>query len=248
MLMRRMHRPIVVTAHGSDIALGMRAERTTRALLRADAVIVGTNVAADQVRGLTTAHVEVIPPVGFDSTPASFAEAEPKTAIFVGRLSEEKGIAALAAAWRQVSLEFPDARLHVVGDGPLRGLLITPSIVLHGTQLPEAVRGLRARTSFAVQSSLREGFGVAALESIASGRGIVATRTGVIAELLERSDAVALIPPGDADILARELKHLLTTPERAAAMSIAAATCVLPDWNDITRQTLSLYTKLSSAP
>jgi len=246
MLMRGMDRPIVVTAHGSDITLGLRSTRATRALLSADAVIVGTNAAAAQVRALTDARIEVIAPVGFEHEPERFADAEPMTAIFVGRLSEEKGIAELASAWSQVTSEVPEARLHIVGDGPLRGLLAAPTIVHHGTQLPEAVRRLRAQTAFAVQSSLREGFGVAALESIASGRGIVATQTGVAPELLAESGAAVLVPSGDVDALARELKRLLATPEPAASMAIAATACALPAWSDITSATVSLYSTLSA--
>ncbi len=237
---RAARRPLAVTVHGSDLPLAERAAVATRALLGAAPVIVGTEHAAQRMRHLAPrADVRVIPPRGFASTPRPFADADPRRVACVTRLSPEKGIETLARAWRIVSAARPDAELRVIGAGPERPRLEgLPGVALVGRLAPEAVADELAAAAIAVQASPLEGYGIAALEALAVGRGVVASRTGAIAELDAPAPAVALVEPTDHAALAAAI---LTGLDEAPAMARAAAAAVLPSWDAIVAAVAEVY-------
>ncbi len=235
LIARRARRPFVVTAHGSDLALAERAPHAFRPIIGARTIIVGTQRAQkDAQRLLPRSNVVIIPPIGMTYHPVPFAEADASAAVFVARLSAEKGVSVLAEAWRQVRVALPTASLHVVGDGPLRWMLNLPGVIHHGAVAPAQVRERIGAASVLVQASPREGFGIAALEAIASGRGVIATRTGIAAELLAQSPAALLIDAyADAATLAQELLAVLTDARVAARLSAATADVALPTWDTV---------------
>jgi glycosyltransferase involved in cell wall biosynthesis len=123
----------------------------------------------------------------------------------------------------------PEARLAVVGDGPLRehlhararalGLLADPRFAFLPFR-PPAARALKA-IDVAVLSSSWEGLPIAALEALSCAVPQVATRVGGTPEAIT-PDTGLLVPPGDPVALARAIADLLADEPRRRAMAIAA--------------------------
>jgi glycosyltransferase involved in cell wall biosynthesis len=142
-------------------------------------------------------------------------------AVYVGRLSREKGVALLLDAWRRIAGAPP---LAIVGAGPeaealraqARGI---PGVAFLGEVPRERVAGILARAAFAVVPSLcYEAFGLAAAEAMAAGRAVVASDAGALRELVEHGANGLLFRSGDAASLADACRRLLDDPELARAL------------------------------
>ncbi len=72
-----------------------------------------------------------------------------------------------------------------------------------------------------VNPALMEGFGIALLEAMAMRKPVVATATGGIPEIVRDGETGVLVPPGDADALARAVVNLLADPPRRVAFGQA---------------------------
>lgn len=146
-------------------------------------------------------------------------------AVFVGRISPEKGLPDLLEAWRHVTKQVGDARLVVVGDGPqateLRALAADqPNIHWPGpTQQPQ--RYLRAADVFALPS-YEEGVSIALLEAMAAAVPIVATDIPGNQRLIESGRHGLLVPPRRPDLLAKDILVQLRATTIATAMARAA--------------------------
>jgi glycosyltransferase involved in cell wall biosynthesis len=142
-------------------------------------------------------------------------------ALFVGRISEEKGVRMLVSAWRDLHERIP---LKVVGDGPaLRGL-VAASRALGGVEwvgraCGEQVRAMMRSARFVVVPSLcYETFGKVIAEAFAAGAPVVAAGHGALAELVQHDRTGLLFDPGSATALANAVERVLAAPESLAAM------------------------------
>ena len=191
-------KPFVLQLWGSDAALALRARRLVGPVVRSAAIVVCASEAlATDARALGARDVRVIPN-GVD-VPARVPEPDdPPHVLYVGRLSEEKGVRELAEATAGLPLR-------VVGDGPLRSLF--PDAV--GFVPPAAVGAYYARAAVVVVPSRREGYGVVAREAMAYGRAVVATRVGGLPDAVEDGVTGLLVEPGDTLALRRAIEQLL---------------------------------------
>jgi glycosyltransferase involved in cell wall biosynthesis len=165
-----------------------------------------------------------------------------------------KGVATLLRALAKLATE-RDVHLVVVSKpapgGPtqrLTGELALGDRVrfVHGisdTELAELV----ASAEIAVVPSLYEGFSLPAVEHMASGTPLVASRTGALPEVT--GDAAVLVAPGDAEELAAALRGLLDSPRRREALSGAAWQRVQERfaWPAVARATVAEYERAISA-
>ncbi len=141
-----------------------------------------------------------------------------KLAIYVGRLSREKGIATLLEAMAR--LPQGRLRLHVLGDGPLRPMLeararqlASGQVVFLGYRSGDALHDEIRRGDFTiVPSEWFENLPFAILESFALGRPVAGARIGGIPELVIDGETGRLFESGDADSLAEALLWM-TGPE-----------------------------------
>ncbi len=163
---------------------------------------------------LPAARVRVLPnPVPDPGEPRPGGEG----AVFVGRLSPEKGVAHLLEAWRELG----DTPLTIVGTGPEEAALrerarSLPAVRFTGALSREGVDAELRRASFAVVPSLwYETFGMAAAEAMALGTPVVAPRRTAVEELLESGRAGLLFDRGDLRGLAQACSALAFDPERA---------------------------------
>jgi glycosyltransferase involved in cell wall biosynthesis len=146
-------------------------------------------------------------------------------ALYVGRLSEEKGIPILLEAWQK--LQRPIA-LKIAGDGPLAGLVREAaeresSIEWIGQLDPEAVfRFMSNATVLLVPSIWDEPFGMVAVEAMSCGLPVVASRLGALQELVIDGLNGRLVEARDSEALARAVEEATLDRARLAGMRKAA--------------------------
>lgn len=163
----------------------------------------------------------------------NFVDPDPKTgdgsggyAIFVGRLSPEKGIRTLLHAWELVGNALP---LRIVGDGPEADEVRkcadkNSSIQWLGRQPMKEVLNLVGRASILVfPSQWYEGQPKVLLESFAKGTPVLASRLGSMTELVG-DDNGRLFTAGDANDLAASVSALLSDPASLAQKRLGART------------------------
>jgi glycosyltransferase involved in cell wall biosynthesis len=191
-------KPIVLQLWGSDVALAQHMRPLARRMLGwARLVVCASTALADEARTLGARDVRVIPAAV--AIPPSLSEPEePPHALYVGRLSEEKGVRELAEAAEGLPLV-------VVGDGPLRGLF--PQAV--GFVPPRELGPWYERAALVVVPSRREGYGMTAREAMAHGRPVVATAVGGLVDAVEDGVTGLLVPPRRPRELRAALERLL---------------------------------------
>ncbi len=223
---RAAGRPLVVTAHGSDVALLRRLPRVARAAVRGAVLLAPSPDLAARLTALTgRAEVAVVPSQGVDGVPAPFADADPLRILYVGRLVPEKGADVLARAWPIVHRAAAGATLEVVGDGPLRSAFAgLPAVELAGRLPAAALADRYRRAALVVVPSRRESFAAACLEAMAAGRAVVATPVADLATRVRPGLEGALVPIGDPAALAAAIVDLLAAPEALERLGASAAT------------------------
>ncbi len=142
-------------------------------------------------------------------------------ALFVGRLSPEKGIDTLLEAWR--SLDVP---LRVIGDGPLlEGLrnAALPNVSSLGRMAPDAVAAEMERAQFLVLPSLcYENFPLTIAEAFCRGLPVIASRLGALEEIVEEGVTGLHFAPGEAGGLAAKVRWAAEHPEEMRRMGLSA--------------------------
>ena len=144
------------------------------------------------------------------------------TALFVGSLEPTKGVETLAEAWRAVVRALPEARLVVVGQGSLAPVIERLGVDHYAQVPPEEVAARMDTSTVLVLPSLSEGLGRVIVESFARGRGVVASATGGIQDLVTAGVEGLLVPPGDAAALAPALVRVHSDPDLAERLGASA--------------------------
>ncbi len=164
--------------------------------------------------------------------------------VYVGRITEHKGVRELIDAWQLLRSWHPDARLALVG--PRTEPIVPPS---PGILTPGAVGADRAALWFGASDvvavpSRYEGFGLTALEAMACARPVVATRVGGLAEVVPE-DVGVLVPPRDSEALAAGVRSLLDDPDLARRRAAEGARIAAGySWESTARAFGALYDSL----
>lgn len=234
--------PFVVTVHGSDLYTNLatpawRAEIEATAAAASAVVCVSSHLARDVERelGVDSSRVRVIPNT-YDAATFRFVDRRAHGGvtrlITVGRLVPEKGHEVLLHAL--AALDDSQAALTIVGDGPLRSHLTELAVALGiakrvrfaGPLTGSALAAELAAADAFVLPSLREGFGVALVEAMATGLPAVATTCGGPSDIAQ-AGSCALVQPGDPASLAEAIRELLaglqSVDRGAIAESVARA-------------------------
>jgi glycosyltransferase involved in cell wall biosynthesis len=174
----------------------------------------------------------------------------------VGRLSPEKGHGFLLAAFREVVVAVPEARLVLVGEGPLRsrlqaqvaGLTLSDHVIFVGYR--DDVEAVIAASDLLVMPSLREGFGDPIIEAMALGRPVIASRVGGIVETVHDGETGLLVPPGDPDALAQAIVNLLRDPQARERMGLRGRQVALGEFGveRLADGLAKLYNELAPPP
>ncbi len=234
--------PKIFTFHHSGLTLVEKfplLQKMFRRILRsADAITVNSSFTKQKLLRIfpDLKRVEAIPwPPGWDVENRPIHEPEKGRILFVGRLVEVKGVEYLLQAFVKVKREFPSTKLVIVGDGPLRKDLeklsrklgIEKDVTFTGWKTGEELIDEYMRASFVVVPSivdrkgLTESLGVVAIEAMAFGKPVIASKVGGLPDVVTE-DAGVLVTPKNPEALASAILGLLKDPERLVKLSQGA--------------------------
>lgn len=220
------------SVHARDARKVASVELARRAARAACVVACNADVAADVRRAGGAAEVA---PHGVDLErfrPLRRAPAGPLRLLAVGRLVEKKGFHVLVEAVARLRLPF---RLRIVGEGPERSRLagrVELAGPLTHAELPAeyAAADIVVVPSVADADGDRDGLPNVVLEAMASSRPVVASDVGAIATAVGRETGM-LVPPGDAEALARALDFLAAHRDVRERMGVMARARVERDFD-----------------
>lgn len=248
-LAKELDVPLVVTLHGYDVTTHpevLRRSATGQVFLRRKAELierakvflcVSEHLRRHAVaRGFPEGKLRTLP-IGVDldlfAPDPLRSRARDPIILFVGRLVEVKGCAYLIRAMALVEQRYPDAKLILVGDGPLLDSLRAEArgaarqITFLGPQPPAVVRDLMHRATVLAAPSVvtREGnseaLGLAVCEAQAMGLPVVGFRGTGVEEAVADEETALLVQPGNERALAEALCDILEDPVLAKRMGAA---------------------------
>lgn len=146
-------------------------------------------------------------------------------AVFVGRLTEEKGVRLLLEAWR----ELPDTPLKIVGDGPmmdeLQSLIVQYSLkqveLLGRKPRTETLQLIKDAHTLIFPSQWYEGMPMTIIEAFACGTPVIATRLGAMQTIIEHERTGLHFQTGSPSDLATQVKRLWSQPEWGQRLGMA---------------------------
>jgi len=248
-LQKQLRVPLLVTLHGYDATTRDEALRHTiagriflrrRQELRERArffICVSEHIHQQALeRGVPESKIRTLP-IGVDlklfaPDPLRSRSRDP-IVLFVGRLVEKKGCEYLIRAMSQVEGRHPNAKLLIVGDGPLLDALRTQaraslrSCTFLGSQPPNVVRDLMHRASLLAAPSIvasngdTEGLPITLCEAQAIGLPIVAFQGPGVAEAVVENETALLVRSRDERCLAEAISTLLSEPDLAGRLGAA---------------------------
>jgi glycosyltransferase involved in cell wall biosynthesis len=208
-----------------------------RALVRrmfrgADRVVVlgrRDRALATDVLGVDPERVLVLHNCVPDPGPHPKADRREPVIVFLGRLSERKGVPELLAALADPAMETLRWRAVLAGDGPVDAyraaaatLGLADRVTMPGWMEEEETRALCRQADILVLPSHQEGMAMAVLEGLAHSLAVVTTPVGAHDEAIDDGESGVFVRPGDADALAEILSSLVSHPERRAALAAGA--------------------------
>jgi glycosyltransferase involved in cell wall biosynthesis len=206
-----------------------------------DALITNSGETTRQVEksNVTRARVHTVPngvpipePVGYaERCDLKMQLGFSKTDILIGsigRLDENKNYSMLLEAVVTLTNDWPNLRLIIIGEGPMKSQLldtahklkIANKLKLPG-KIPQAARFLHAMDVCCLTSHT-EGMPNLVMEAAAAGLPVVSTRCGDTAELIDHGRSGFLVGDGDSSGMAGYLKTLISQPEQRREMGYAA--------------------------
>jgi glycosyltransferase involved in cell wall biosynthesis len=158
--------------------------------------------------------------------------------LFVGRLAGVKGVPVLLEAMAKLK-DMPDLKLTLIGDGPDRGAIeaavadwrLQERVTFLGYRSQAEVAEQLNETDLFVLPSFAEGVPVVLMEAMASGVPVITTQIAGIPELVRQGVSGWLVPPGDAEALAKVIRRGLEDPAEREAMGIEGRETVEAEYN-----------------
>ena len=175
-------------------------------------------------------------------------------AVYMGRLSPEKGLWTLVRAFAALTRN----RLEIIGEGPLRRELETfieagglTHIHLHGFIDSDRRFDLLRNAAFLVfPSEWYENCPYTLLESLALGVPVLAARMGGVGEIIEEGKTGELFTAGRVEELRAKMKRLWADPATLASMRIAAREAALTRYNPdkAYRDLMDIHARMGAVP
>jgi len=201
-------RPVLRTEHNTAGEPPWKRSLTRALDPASEMVICVSEAAARAARAGGATRVRIIHN-GVDLSrfsPRAPHEGAARRVLAMGRLTRQKGLDVLVEAMRGL----PGLGLDVLGEGEDAPLLRAPGVMLHGFQADP--RPWLARADLLVAPSRWEGFGLVAVEAMACGVPVVASRVDGLVEVV--GDAGLLVPPEDPASLRGAIASLAASAER----------------------------------
>ena len=228
--------PVVLHLHAAELHHTYpRMPKPLQAMTRwifslpASCVVLGTAAQRFVVEELRvpSSRVEIV----FNGVPAATATRRTaqqnavKRLLFVGNLSERKGVTDLLTALSLPGFEDLPLELVLAGEGDIPGyqakansLGLEKKVRFAGWVGQADVADLMAQADLLVLPSYDEGLPLVILEALGNGVAVVCTPVGEIPSVLQHGATACLVEPGDVNGLAASLQNLLRQPELISAL------------------------------
>jgi N-acetyl-alpha-D-glucosaminyl L-malate synthase BshA len=237
---------VITTLHGTDITLVGQEQNfyaiTKFSIEQSDQVTAVSNYLKDETYralGCVSCNLRVIPnfvnlkeyfPLTEDkegNCRTSVAPEGHKVVTHVSNFREVKRVKDVIRVFARIHRAMP-ATLLMIGDGPeredaekeARDLEVAPDVRFLGRI--DSVASLLQASDLFLLPSQTESFGLAALEAMACGSPVVATRAGGLPEVIDDGSSGILEPVGSVEAMGRRAVELLRNPAAHAAMRAAA--------------------------
>jgi len=263
-------KPLIVTTHGSDINFGKKSGLFCFLIKlvcrRASAVIFVSEYLAKEAEHLYSILPEKLSVINCGVNTEVFCPqdkivlrkkiglpSDKKIILFVGNLVKVKGVNFLLEAFPDILSREPDVLAVVIGEGEEKSGLET---LAKDLGIEEFVRFEKFKSHLEVASwisasdvfvlpSLKEGFGLVALEALSSGVPVVASRTGGLPEFVKDGENGFLVEPGDPSKIAEKVEVLLKDDKEYTNISKKAReSAFLHDVELQTKRIVELYCKI----
>jgi len=270
-------RPLIVSLHGSDVFVAERHRLVGRAAAAVFRRARWVTACSDDLRdraialGARTEHIETLP-YGVDTNRfrpdaearrqvrANLALGDAPVIFAAGRLVSKKGFEVLIDAAGRLQARLPGVRVLIAGEGDLRASLERAAaatggaVSLLGNQSQDEIARLAAAADAIAVPSVHDeagnvdGLPNVALEALASGTPVVATRVGGLPQVIRDGHDGRLVPERDAAALADALGELLEDRDAARAIGAAARERVMRDfsWARVAERFEIAYDRITS--
>ena len=255
--------PVIVTAHGADVfslRKGIFIRLKKIIVNNADRIVTVSNSLAKTLIEDTRSSIkpEVIP-MGVDAS--LFSPHHRNISIrqkygingpfllFVGRLTEKKGVQYLIEAMALVRVEIPEAKLLVVGHGELEQKLkkrvedlgLQEIVQFTGGIANKELPAYYASADIFIGPSIQtvdgdsEGFGLTFVEAAMSGCLLIGTKTGGIEDIIDDRKTGLLVPPANVQTLADTILYAINNLNNIQEMRLRGRQKVVGkfDWKVI---------------
>lgn len=205
-------------------------ERTKRELTAADAFLCGSEFVVNSLEysGIDRGFCEIchygVDTESFPYRPRTRkAEGDPLTFVYLGQVSEHKGVAWLFDAF--IDIEAPRARLLCVGNVNLPDSItsrLPSNIELRGMVQHDEVSEILLSADVMLFPSLGDGFPLSIMEGFASGLPVVCTENTGAADCVAEGENGFVVPVQDAGALRGRIEWFLSNREEIPRMAKAA--------------------------
>lgn len=275
---RRHKLPLVISLHGSDISVSERSGsigRVARSCFgRAAAVTAPSEDLLERARRLGASGLLELIPYGAD-TSALQADSAAAHAVRerlglrsdqivvagIGRFVHWKGFEYLIEAYAKASAMLPELRLVFVGDGDLRedlsararSLGVSETVVFAGMASRDAIPAYLAAADIVAVPSIHydgyvDGLPNVALEAMAAGKPLVATRVGGLPQLVRPGENGLLVDEQDSDALSEAIVTLARDPHLRASMGDNGRRLIRDsmNWNVVAERFEHVYERVTN--
>ena len=253
---------VIVHAHGGNIETWLtnrRARGVTRLAMSPATLVVAVWTAGQRALADTLGERRVrLVLNGVDTTrfvPAGARANDPPRVLYVGLLTERKGVLDLIAASRTLRRQGVAHELCLLGGIPDEGPEAAEPVlaaaqghaVLLGTRAPDEMPAAYASADVFCLPSWWEAMPLSVLEAMAAGLPVVVTDVGEVSRILIDGEDGIVTPPKAPDHLANSLRRLIEDPEVARRMGAAARSRAVTSFSSgLTTQAISaLYAEVT---
>lgn len=263
--------PLLITVHGSDIfPLKNMLFKNLQNFVVKNANYITVNSKATQKELLSrfpqyATKIKVIP-MGIDinlfrkrniKKPKKYAKS--KVLLFVGRLSDQKGLQYLIGSMPSILRRYPDTRLLVIGEGPYKikleenasNLGIEQKIEFLGSMPAADIAKYYNFADIFIIPSLStktgtEALGLSLLEAMASGCAVVGTNVGGIPFAIKDGYNGILVKQKSSNEISQAVIALLKDREKSKKLGKNAAELIRKDysWERVSKDFIKLYKNL----
>lgn len=245
--------PCIITTHGSDLRLPIKAGRSDMIIKRAKAasgIITISEGLSEMLTELDPSIETTVITNGFNLIEFSSYHKEPYLITSCGNLVESKKFDILIKSFANIAFEFPQAKLQIIGQGVLdselhniakdSGLDQRISFLGH---LPnqEVIKEMNRSEIFALPS-VNEGFGIVYMEAMSQQCLVIATQGEGFSHIVKNEKECILVEPNSVMALTEALRNVFLEKEKHQKIAIDGYKFALDySWDHNVEKTTELF-------